>query len=60
MFELLLTAKYAKVMQRTQKRFIVVADKNINIQKIIKSWLHAVNAPKSIEVRIDVDPISFS
>lgn len=45
---------------RYRYRFIVVADKNINIQKIIKSWLQAVNAPKSIEVRIDVDPISFS
>lgn len=45
---------------RYRYRFIVVADKKINIQKVIKTWLNAVTAPKSIEVRIDVDPLNFS
>ncbi len=41
-------------------RFIIIAPKNINIQKLIKKWLTGVSQPKSIEVRIDVDPISFA
>lgn len=41
-------------------RFIIIAPKNINIQKLIKEWLNSISHPKSIDVRIDVDPISFA
>ncbi len=41
-------------------RFIIIAPKNINIQKLIKEWLNRVSYSKSIEVRTDVDPISFA
>jgi primosomal protein N' (replication factor Y) len=45
---------------RFRYRFIIIAEKNINVQKLIKKWLSSISYPKSIEVRIDVDPISFA
>jgi primosomal protein N' (replication factor Y) len=41
-------------------RFIIISPKNIYIQKTIKAWLNSVVKPKFIDVRIDVDPISFT
>ncbi len=40
-------------------RILVIADRNINIQKLLKSWLTNINLPSSIKLKIDIDPHSF-
>ncbi len=41
-------------------RFIVKAEKNINLQKIIKNWISVCPIPNSVKVKIDIDPYNFS
>lgn len=48
------------IKNKFRYRFIIIAPKNINIQKLVKEWLNSISHPKSIDVRIDVDPISFT
>lgn len=40
-------------------RFIIISDRKINIQSMIKKWIASIEMPKSISIRVDVDPISF-
>ncbi|MFN8912272.1 MAG: primosomal protein N', partial [Alphaproteobacteria bacterium] len=41
-------------------RFVIISDRKINIQSMIKRWIASVEMPKSISIRVDVYPISFS
>ena len=41
-------------------RFIIKAQKNINIQKMIKQWLDHLTIPHSIKIKIDIDPYNFN
>jgi primosomal protein N' (replication factor Y) len=40
-------------------RFILNAEKKVNVQKLIKNWLAMVKVPASVKVKVDVDPYSF-
>jgi primosomal protein N' (replication factor Y) len=42
-----------------RKRFLIVVDKKIKIQDIIKKWLSMVIMPSSIKLKVDVDPYNF-
>ena len=42
-----------------RKRFLIVVDKKICIQDILKKWLSMVNIPSSIKLKVDVDPYNF-
>jgi primosomal protein N' (replication factor Y) len=42
-----------------RRRLLVRADKNIDIQKTIKSWVNGVKIPSTVRVQIDIDPQSF-
>jgi primosomal protein N' (replication factor Y) len=41
-------------------RFIIIAARDISIQKIVKQWLNSVQRPRNIKIRVDVDPYSFA
>lgn len=45
--------------RRYRYRFIIVAEKSMNVQKIIKQWLAAAILKRSVRVRVDIDPMSF-
>ncbi len=40
-------------------RLLVIADRRINIQKMLKEWLKGNKIPSSVRVKIDIDPYSF-
>lgn len=52
-------APMAVIRNQFRYRFLVKAEKNINIQKTISHWLSSLKKPNSIKVQIDVDPQSF-
>lgn len=41
-------------------RFIVISEKMINFQKLIKMWVDSCSKPKTVDLKIDIDPISFT
>lgn len=48
------------INQHYRHRFVIIANRNINIQKIIKQWVSITPKPHSIKIKIDVDPYSFA
>ncbi len=40
-------------------RFIIKANRNINIQKIIHAWLSRIKIPPRVRLKVDIDPYSF-
>ncbi|CAL7960071.1 Primosomal protein N' [Alphaproteobacteria bacterium] len=41
-------------------RFIIRADKKINVQKTIKEWLSNAKLPPNFKIKIDIDPHTFT
>jgi primosomal protein N' (replication factor Y) len=52
-------APLALVRGRRRKRFLVRADRNVDLQAFLTTWRARAKAPGSIRVTIDVDPYSF-
>jgi len=52
-------AFYALLRGQTRERLLVQAEKSIDIQTYLRTWLKAVSVPKSVRVVVDVDPVSF-
>jgi len=52
-------APLALVRGRRRKRLLVRADRNVDIQAYVATWLARVKAPASVRVGVDVDPYSF-
>ena len=52
-------APIAILRGRHRRRFLVKCSKNINIQKILKSWLRNIKVPSNVKVDIDIDPYNF-
>jgi primosomal protein N' (replication factor Y) len=44
---------------RFRYRYILVVHKNLNFNPLIQKWMKEANLNKAIDVRVDVDPISF-
>ncbi len=42
-----------------RKRFLLICDKKLSMQKIIKYWLSSVKKPSAIKITIDIDPYNF-
>jgi primosomal protein N' (replication factor Y) (superfamily II helicase) len=40
-------------------RLLVKAERTINLPDYVKSWVASVDAPSSVRVKIDMDPVSF-
>ncbi len=52
-------APLALVRGRRRKRFLVRADRNIDLQAFLAAWRARVRVPASVRMSIDVDPYSF-
>jgi len=52
-------AFYQVLRGRTRERLLVSAEKTVDIQSYIRTWLAAVKIPSSVRLTIDIDPISF-
>jgi len=52
-------AFYALLRGQTRERLLLQAEKTVDIQAYLRSWLGATKAPKSVRVVVDVDPVSF-
>jgi primosomal protein N' (replication factor Y) len=42
-----------------RRRFLIQADKNLNIQKAVASWIDGCKIPSAVRVQVDIDPQSF-
>jgi primosomal protein N' (replication factor Y) len=52
-------AQMYRVRGQYRQRLLIRAEKNLNIQKLIREWIGAVKLPSSIRVDIDIDPQNF-
>ena len=52
-------APQALVRGRRRKRFLVRANRNVDLQGFLAAWRARVRAPSSVRMTIDVDPYSF-
>jgi primosomal protein N' (replication factor Y) len=52
-------APLALIRGRRRKRFLVRADRTVDVQAFTSAWLGRVKAPASVRVAVDVDPYSF-
>jgi primosomal protein N' (replication factor Y) len=52
-------APLALVRGRRRKRFLVRADRSVDLQAFLAAWRARVRPPSSVRVVIDVDPYSF-
>ena len=52
-------APLALVRGRRRKRFLVRADRNVDLQAFMTTWRARAKAPGSVRMTIDIDPYSF-
>ncbi len=52
-------AFYALLRGQTRERLLVQAEKSVDVQAYLRSWLAPVKVPSRIRVAVDVDPMSF-
>ena len=52
-------APLALVRGRRRKRFLVRADRTVDLQAFMSAWRARVKIPGSVRVVVDIDPYSF-
>ena len=52
-------APLAYLKGRHRARFLLRAEKTIDLQRILRGWIENVNLPAQVRLYIDVDPYSF-
>lgn len=52
-------APISKIKGKVRWRILLISNKDYLIQKNISAWINNIKPDKSIEIQIDVDPISF-
>ncbi len=52
-------AFYQMLRGRTRERLLVQAERNIDVQEYLKSWLATQKIPSNVRLTIDIDPMSF-
>ena len=52
-------AFYQVLRGRTRERLLVQAEKNVDVQSYLRTWLKEAKIPSSVRLTIDIDPISF-
>lgn len=52
-------APMERIRGKYRYRMLLQAPKHINVQKLVSTWLAASKAPKSVRIKVDVDPQSF-
>ncbi|MET0183272.1 MAG: primosomal protein N' [Caulobacterales bacterium] len=52
-------APLAVIRGRHRRRFLVRADRNVDLSAFMTAWMSRVKIPSSVRVQVDVDPYSF-
>lgn len=52
-------APFARLRGKFRYRLLVIADKNIDIQKTVSAWVSQIKTPSNVRIQIDIDPQSF-
>jgi len=52
-------APLAVLRGRHRRRFLVKAERSVNLQAVLRAWIDPVKVPSSIRLQVDVDPYSF-
>ena len=52
-------APLAVLRGRHRRRFLLKADRGVNVQATLRAWLAPVKVPSTVRVQIDIDPYSF-
>jgi len=52
-------APMAVLRGRHRRRFLIKAEKLVNIQAVLRQWLYGVRLPSTVRIQIDIDPYSF-
>ncbi len=52
-------APLSLIRGQRRKRFLVRADRRVDVQSMVSTWLSRVKVPSSVRVVVDVDPYSF-
>jgi len=52
-------APLAMVRGQHRRRFLIRADKSVNMQRLIADWLASVEVSRKVRVKADIDPYSF-
>jgi primosomal protein N' (replication factor Y) len=52
-------APLAVLRGRHRRRFLVKAERHIQVQPMLRAWLGGVRVPSSVRIQVDVDPYSF-
>ncbi len=40
-------------------RFLLKSGRDVNLQRVISSWLDKITMPSAINCQVDIDPVSF-
>jgi primosomal protein N' (replication factor Y) (superfamily II helicase) len=52
-------APLAILRRRHRRRFLVKAERNVNLQRVLRDWLGRVRLGGSARLQVDIDPYSF-
>jgi primosomal protein N' (replication factor Y) len=52
-------AFYSLLRGQTRERLLVQADRGVDVQAYLRTWLGAVKIPNSVRLSVDIDPMSF-
>jgi len=52
-------AFYALLRGQTRERLLVQAERSVDVQAFLRSWLAGVKVPGAVRLTVDVDPVSF-
>ena len=58
-FELTSAVTAMTLIGRRRKRFLVRANRGVDVQGLVTTWLSRVKVPGAVRVVVDVDPYSF-
>jgi primosomal protein N' (replication factor Y) len=47
------------IKKKYRYRFIIKSAKNIDVQKVLKNWVEQANVPKTVKLKVDIDPYNF-
>ena len=52
-------APITKIRNRYRYKFLIKANKTLDIQKFIENWVTGIKKPNSIRLSVDIDPYNF-
>jgi len=52
-------APLAVLRGRHRRRFLVKAERTVNLQAVLREWLARIKVPSSTRLQVDIDPYSF-